>query len=157
MDFRKLDLKLGFAYSVVILTLLATGFIAVNAAVANLQPETYDPFWQPKVIAVQAFFANATTIIFVAWITNVTGLTIIYAKMKAEEYTQITYNAWKFYGTLGMILGVGITAFTTLPAPWNQLALALASISKIIETSFTQILPPVQTAPQSVKGPPATA
>ena len=143
-----MDLKLGFAYSVVILTLLATGFIAVNAAVANLKPETYDPFWQPKIIAVQAFFANGVTVVFVAWITNVTGLGIVYAKMKAEEYAEITYNAWKYYGTLLMILGVGVTAFGTLPAPYNQLALALASISKIVETSFTQVLPakPVQTA-----------
>ncbi len=141
MDFRNLGLKFGFAYSVVIFALLAVTFVAANTAVLGLQPEAYDPFWQPKIVALKAFFANGATVVFVAWVTNATGLILIYAKTKALQHQQITYNAWKYYGTLATILGVGVTAFSTLPAPWNQMALAIAATAKIVETSFTKILP----------------
>ena len=141
MDFRKLDLKLGLAYSAMIFAIFSVALIAANATVAGIHPEDYDAFWQPKIVAVQAFFANGYMVVFVAWVINISGLAIIYAKKKAEAYTDMAYNAWKFYGTLAMVLGVGITALSTLPEPYGKIALILSAIAKIVETSFTKVLP----------------
>jgi hypothetical protein len=127
--------------------------------VTGLQPENYDAFWQPKITAVQAFFAQGYVIIFVTWLTNVSGLAIIYAKMKATENPEITYNAWKFHGTLAMLLGIGIIALSTLPAPLGQASLILSGIAKILEISFTNVLP-AETKPKvqtTVTAPPKPA
>jgi len=154
-----MDLKKGLAYSVIIFALFAVSFMVANTVVGGLQPAAYDAFWQPKVVALQAFFGNGYTVIFVAWITNISGLAIMYAKLKAEAYPEITYNAWKFYGTLALILGAGVTLFSTLPPPFGQIALALSAVIKILETSFTKVLPAPATSGTTVAatgpGPPS--
>jgi hypothetical protein len=160
VDFRKLDLKLGLAYSALIFALFTVGLVAANATVAGLHPEDYDAFWQPKIIALKAFFADGYMVVFVAWVTNISGLAIIYAKKKAEEYPDMIYNAWKFYGTLAMVIGVGVTALSTLPEPYGKVALILSAVGKIVETSFSKVLPEAAESSEKIEatdaGPPTS-
>lgn len=141
MDWTKISLKEGVAYSLLVLAVALLVVNGANAAIMAIDIEKVDPAWRGITYAFKAFFRDGNMVLFLTWSTNAVGLIIVYAKMKALGVKDFTYNVWKYYGTLAMVMGIGATALMTLPEPYGKTALIVSAIIKLLETSISKVTP----------------
>ncbi len=127
------------AIAAVLLIVVAAIFLGIDAAIktvdVNAVPDPFKAFFS----ALQIIFGLPVTVFVVALIRNFYGFyrAEIQAELNSQPNVQYDFN--KLGRTVGLYITVGIGAFATLPAPWNNIAVAATFIIDIIQTEVAYL------------------
>lgn len=119
-------------YATLIILLIAACFLAAETAVRAIPLENVPEPFVDVIAMLQNVFNLPIIVLVVTFVRGVFGFYRAQFEIGAEE----DYELSKFGETLSLYLMVGITATAALPAPWNQIAIAITFFVDVIKTEY---------------------
>ena len=123
----------AITYATLILLMLAATFTAGAAVVSAVPLNKVPAPLQDVVIFLQYIFSVPVVVFVLTWVRGVYG----YYRAKAKFGANVKYEVEKFGQTVALFVMIGIGAFAALPAPWNNVAVAIAFFVDIIKTEWS--------------------